>query len=352
MANSLRRQEPTGTPRPQSFVVVCDQFNPSVDYAVLNHFKRRISGARADQPVETIDHVADELSHILSEVYRLSEENRFAKQFLLTVTYKMEMGRIDRSTLSGPTFSPEERNQLYGAFERTLDFLLGGNDSVEVDPALLPIGVSIAASLEHRNSVDSVNRWCVTGNGTQSPVPVWPRSSDQEPEDSQMPKNVDEVQQLVVLLKELMPRIDALVESNSALLKRIVSPSHTPPEPDLSLLTEEQRKVFTAVDAIPGHDAAARRKVQSELSKLKGQKITEALGRLLTQTLRDRGWGVRCSCGEAAQFAWQKNRHCAEGGLLALSHKTRGKQHIHDSSTVFLDYALIEKPDRRAIPKR
>ncbi len=167
-----------------------------------------------------------------------------------------------------------------------------------------------------------------------------------------MTEQVGDFFNLIEKIETLIDRMDILIPKMDAILNRVVIPSRSIPKPDLSLLSEKQRAVFAEIAAIEGSDAAARRKAQKALNKLKGEKVTEALGRHIAQTLRDRGWGLQCSCGEIGQFLWQKNRHCAEGGLLVLSHKTQGKQQTHDSSTVFSEYVLMEKPDRRTIKKK
>ncbi len=150
-----------------------------------------------------------------------------------------------------------------------------------------------------------------------------------------------EFAELTAAVRELITKVDTL-------LSRIATPARSLPQPDLSLLTAKEKELFLKIEAAKGSGAVARKKVQTMLDKLEGHRLTEAFVRRLAQEMRDRTWGVLCSCGENAQFMWQKNKRCAEGGLLVLSHKTRGKVCTHDSTTILRRYVLVDKPDRRS----
>lgn len=155
-----------------------------------------------------------------------------------------------------------------------------------------------------------------------------------------MTKN-NEVAELTTAVRELITKIDTL-------LSRVAIPARSLPQPDLSLLTAKEKEFFLEIEAVEGSGVAARKKVQKMLDGLEGHRLTEAFVRRLAQVMRERTWGVLCSCGEKAQFMWQKNKKCAEGGLLVLSHKTRRRVCTHDSTTTFRRYTLVDRPDGRS----
>ncbi len=149
------------------------------------------------------------------------------------------------------------------------------------------------------------------------------------------------------IAQQLVLKVDALVASNEKLLSRIAIPARTRPEPDLSLLTEQQRQILTEIDAIRGNDVKARNKAQALLLQLAGQKVSEAMAIKTKEFLKQRGWGVRCTCGAVAQLHWQKNRQLVHGGLLGFSHSVKGYHEVHGSRTTLRELELVPKPDKR-----
>jgi hypothetical protein len=309
---------------------------------------------QSDQPnVETheaFDVITSTLTHWLRETYRTSftEHARVLLSSYLDITYKISTTRFTTFEVLLPPFRNDEVNLLITSFQKLLHEHADGKPLVVADADTLPAGIQISSSYRQLRQFDSSGELCITDLGDESSIPVWLRfSSDQESEDSPMPYPSNNIQGLVALLQKVGPRIEELIEKTDALLNRVATPPKIQPVPDLSLLTSVQQDVFDAITAIKGTGAAERRKVQTILNKLKGQRVTEALGRKLSQTLRARRWGVRCSCGEIAQFMWQKNQRCLEGGLLVLSHTNDGKQRFHNSTTTFPGCILVERPDRR-----
>lgn len=116
----------------------------------------------------------------------------------------------------------------------------------------------------------------------------------------------------------------------------------------LVTLSPKQAAVFRRIERVSGTDARARTQVRDLLAALEGERVTEALTTALKQVLSDRGWKMRCGCGEPASPLWRRNPMYAEGGCMQLTHTgPSGRSVTHGGMSRFSRPILIARPDRR-----
>lgn len=129
------------------------------------------------------------------------------------------------------------------------------------------------------------------------------------------------VERLIADVQQELDRIAKALHgivSNQRELIRLVSGRTV--LPNVETLPQKAEEVFAKMEKIAGVGAAARLKAEALLASLENEPVTMPIVKRLQSFLRERQWGLLCSCGVAAAPLWQRDAGCAQRGYMRYSH--------------------------------
>lgn len=154
-------------------------------------------------------------------------------------------------------------------------------------------------------------------------------------------------EELLGQFRSVQGKLDSLIR------QRPEAGGHPDPAADaVTGLSPKARQILESVGRIAGTDDRARSRAEELIAGLEGERSTEALTTALKRLLKDRGWGVNCSCGAPATVLWQRNQAYIEGGHMRFSHTSDGRSVTHGGHATIPTLTLVDRPDRRRQPDR
>lgn len=182
-------------------------------------------------------------------------------------------------------------------------------------------------------------------DGPSSPVRVVGPKGGPRTEQEEVGVSLSQ-QQFAILLEHL----ETISRRMSAIEVRLagIASSTKPIRPFIPAgLTADQLGVFQRIESLPSGDGQQRQQAEVILNELEGAVLTMDLVKTLQRLLKERGWGIACTCGAPAAPLWKSDSTCIAGGRMLFSHREPSGPALHSSHTSFPHLVLKDRPDLR-----